>query len=241
MINKKNKLPFLSIIIPCFNEEKTIKKLIKKILKVKNINKQIIVVNDGSLDKSFNIINSLKSKIDVIINHKNNLGKGSCIKSAKNKIKGNIVLIQDADLEYDPKDYLILIDPIVKKKYKIVYGSRVLNKNRFENLDNFTHCVRIFANYILTKINNIINNQNLSDAHTCYKVFDSKIFKKIKLVENDFAFCPEATTKISNLGYKIYEVPISYKGRTYSEGKKIKFSDGIKAIFTIIKYKFFFK
>ena len=134
MINKKNKLPFLSIIIPCFNEEKTIKKLIKKILKVKNINKQIIVINDGSLDKSFNIINSLKSKIDVIINHKNNSGKGSCIKSAKNKIKGNIVLIQDADLEYDPKDYLKLIDPIVKKKYKIVYGSRVLNKNRFRRL-----------------------------------------------------------------------------------------------------------
>ena len=240
MINKKNKLPLLSIIIPCFNEEKTIKKLIKKILKVKNINKQIIVINDGSLDKSFNIINSLKSKIDVIINHKNNSGKGSCIKSAKNKVKGNIVLIQDADLEYDPKDYLKLIDPIVKKKYKIVYGSRVLNKNRFENLDNFTHWVRIFANYILTKISNIINNQNLSDAHTCYKVFDSKIFKKIKLVENDFAFCPESTTKISNLGYKIYEVPISYKGRSYSEGKKIKFSDGLKAIFTIIKYKFFF-
>jgi len=149
-------------------------------------------------------------------------------------------LIQDADLEYDPKDYPKLIDPIAKKKYKIVYGSRVLNKNRFENLDNFTHWVRIFANYILTKINNIINNQNLSDAHTCYKVFDSKIFKKIKLVENDFAFCPESTTKISNLGYKIYEVPISYKGRSYSEGKKIKFSDGLKAIFTIIKYKFFF-
>jgi dolichol-phosphate mannosyltransferase len=239
MTNKMNKLPLLSIIIPCFNEEKTIKKLIKKILKVKNINKQIIIVNDGSSDKSFKIINSLRSKIDIIINHKNNLGKGSCIKSAKNKIKGNIVLIQDADLEYDPKDYPKLIDPIQKKKYKIVYGSRVLNKNRFENLDNFTHWVRIFANYILTKINNIINNQNLSDAHTCYKVFDSKIFKKIKLVENDFAFCPEATTKISNLGYKIYEVPISYKGRAYSEGKKITFKDGIKAIFTIIKYKFF--
>jgi dolichol-phosphate mannosyltransferase len=240
MRNKKDILPLLSIIIPCFNEEKTIKKLIKKILKIKNINKQIIVVNDGSLDKSFNIISSLKSKIDVIINHKSNLGKGSCIKSAKNKIKGKIVLIQDADLEYDPKDYIKLIDPIIKKKYNIVYGSRVLNKNRFENLDNFTHWVRIFANYILTKINNIINNQNLSDAHTCYKVFDSKVFKKIKLLENDFAFCPEVTTKISNLGYKIYEVPIRYKGRAYFEGKKIKFSDGIKAIFTIIKYKYFF-
>jgi hypothetical protein len=126
------------------------------------------------------------------------------------------------------------------KRYSVLDSKfRTYNGHMIENLDNFTHWVRIFANYILTKINNIINNQNLSDAHTCYKVFDSKIFKKIKLVENDFAFCPEATTKISNLGYKIYEVPISYKGRAYSEGKKITFKDGIKAIFTIIKYKFF--
>jgi hypothetical protein len=106
-------------------------------------------------------------------------------------------------------------------------------------LNNFTHSIRIFANYILTLINNIINNQDLTDAHTCYKVFDIKIFKKIKLVENDFAFCPEVTTKISNMGYKIHEVPISYKGRNYSQGKKIKLKDGFKALFTLIKYRFF--
>ena len=168
------------------------------------------------------------------------MGKGSCIKSAQKKVRGNIVLIQDADLEYNPKDYRKLISPILKKKYYVVYGSRVLNKNKFENLKNFTHWIRILANSILTIINNIINNQSLTDAHTCYKAFDVKLFKKIKLEENDFSFCPEITTKISNLGYKIHEVSISYKGRAYSQGKKIKFTDGIKAMFTLIKYKFFY-
>jgi glycosyltransferase involved in cell wall biosynthesis len=229
----------LSIIVPCFNEEKTIKKIIRKILQIKNINKQIIIVNDGSTDNSLKLINTFRSKVDTIINHKFNRGKGSCIKSAKKKIKGNIVLIQDSDLEYNPKDYKKLIDPIIKKKYDVVYGSRVLHKNRLENIDNFSHWVRIYANFILTFLNNIINNQSLTDAHTCYKVFKSKIFKKIILKEDDFSFCPEITTKISNLGYKIFEVPISYNGRKYSEGKKIKLKDGFKALYVLLKYKFF--
>ena len=239
MINKNNPKLLLSIIIPCYNEEKTIKLILKKILKLININKQIIVVNDASTDKSLNLIKKFGSKIDTVINHKYNLGKGSCIKSAKKKVKGDIVLIQDADLEYNPKDYKKLINPIIKHRHQVVYGSRVLNKDRFDNLNNFTHSIRIFANYILTLINNIINNQDLTDAHTCYKVFDIQIFKKIKLVENDFAFCPEVTTKISNMGYKIHEVPINYKGRNYSQGKKIKLKDGFKALFTLIKYRFF--
>jgi len=238
-MNKNNPKPLLSIIIPCFNEEKTIELIIKKILKIRNINKQLIVINDGSTDKSFDLIKKFSSKIDVIINHKYNLGKGSCIKSAKKKVKGDIVLIQDADLEYNPKDYKKLIDPIIKEMHLVVYGSRVLNKKRFENLNNFTHAIRILANYILTLFNNIINNQDLTDAHTCYKVFNIKVFKKIKLVENDFAFCPEVTTKISNMGYKIHEVPINYKGRKYSQGKKIKLKDGFKALFTLVKYRFF--
>jgi glycosyltransferase involved in cell wall biosynthesis len=231
--------PLLSIIVPCFNEEKTIKKIIKKILQIKNIHKQIIIVNDGSTDNSLKLINTFKSKVDTIINHKFNRGKGFCIRSAKKKIKGNIVLIQDSDLEYNPKDYKKLIDPIMKKKCDIVYGSRVLHKNRLENIENFSHWFRIFANFVLTFLNNIINNQSLTDAHTCYKVFKSKIFKRIILKENDFSFCPEITTKISNLGYKIFEVPISYNGRKYSEGKKIKLKDGFKAIYVLLKYKFF--
>lgn len=231
--------PLLSIIVPCFNEEKTIKKIIKKILQIKNIHKQIIIVNDGSTDNSLKLINTFKSKVDTIINHKFNRGKGFCIRSAKKKIKGNIVLIQDSDLEYNPKDYKKLIDPIMKKKCDVVYGSRVLHKNRLENIENFSHWFRIFANFVLTFLNNIINNQSLTDAHTCYKVFKSKIFKRIILKENDFSFCPEITTKISNLGYKIFEVPISYNGRKYSEGKKIKLKDGFKAIYVLLKYKFF--
>jgi glycosyltransferase involved in cell wall biosynthesis len=231
--------PLLSIIVPCFNEEKTIKKIIKKILQIKNIHKQIIIVNDGSTDNSLKLINTFKSKVDTIINHKFNRGKGFCIRSAKKKIKGNLVLIQDSDLEYNPKDYKKLIDPIMKKKCDVVYGSRVLHKNRLENIENFSHWFRIFANFVLTFLNNIINNQSLTDAHTCYKVFKSKIFKKIILKENDFSFCPEITTKISNLGYKIFEVPISYNGRKYSEGKKIKLKDGFKAIYVLLKYKFF--
>jgi glycosyltransferase involved in cell wall biosynthesis len=238
-MNKNNPKPLLSIIIPCFNEEKTIELIIKKILKIRNIKKQLIVINDASTDKSFNSIKKFSSKIDIIINHKYNSGKGSCIKSAKKKVKGDIVLIQDADLEYNPKDYKKLIDPIIKNKHLVVYGSRVLNKKRFENLNNFTHVIRILANYALTLFNNIINNQDLTDAHTCYKVFNIKVFKKIKLVENDFAFCPEVTTKISNMGYKIHEVPINYKGRKYSQGKKIKLKDGFKALFTLVKYRFF--
>ena len=236
---KKNyKYPLVTIIIPCFNEQFTIGKVIKKILQTKYISKQLIVVDDGSSDSSPDIIKKFSSKIDIFIKHRNNRGKGACIKSAQKRIKGDIVLIQDADLEYNPKDYKNLIQPIVYKKYKVVYGSRVLNKNKFQNLISFSHWTRIVANHFLTVVNNIVNNQKLTDAHTCYKVFDSKLFKRIKLIENGFSFCPEVTTKISNLGYKILEVPISYNGRSYSQGKKIKFRDGIDAIITLFKYKF---
>ena len=235
-------LPYLSVIIPCYNEKKTIEILIDKVLSVKKIKKEIILVDDNSNDGTRELIKKkLATKVNKIIFHKKNMGKGSCIKSAQKYVNGNIVVIQDADLEYDPNDYHKLIKPILNNRCKIVYGSRVLNKNIFEDLKNFSHWVRVMGNYFLTKFSNFLNKQNLTDAHTCYKVFDTGVFKKIKLVENDFAFCPEVTTKISNLGYKIYEVPINYKGRPYSEGKKIKFKDGIKAIFTLIKYKFFLR
>ena len=121
----------------------------------------------------------------------------------------------------------------------MVYGSRVLNKNKFQNTKNFTHLIRIWGNIFLTSISNIINNQKLTDAHTCYKVFKSKIFKKIDLKEKGFAFCPEVTTKISNIGYEIKEIQISYNGRTYGEGKKITTFDGFVALYCLIKYKFF--
>ena len=227
----------ISIIIPCYNEKNTILKILNKV-KNQKINKQILVIDDSSTDGTTNILKkNFKKKGFKLISHKKNLGKGAAIKSAKKFIKGDIVIIQDADLEYDPKDYRKLILPIIKKKTKVVYGSRVLNKKKYSNR-NFSSKFRVFANYILTLISNFINSQKLTDAHTCYKVFDAKLFKKIKLQENDFSFCPEITTKVSNLKEKILEVPIKYKGRSYEKGKKIQFKDGFLALKTLFKYKY---
>ena len=200
---KLKKKPIISVIIPCFNEVRTIGAIVDKINKLKNLNIQIIVVDDCSTDGSLDFIKKkIINKIDRLVIHKKNLGKGAAIKSAVKFIKGDIVIIQDADLEYNPKDYYKLINPIINLDYKVVYGSRVLNKKRYFS-NNFISLFRIFANHILTIISNIINKQNLTDAHTCYKVFHKSIFKDLNLTENDFSFCPEVTTKISNKNIKI--------------------------------------
>lgn len=230
----------LTVIIPVFNEINTIEPLLIKVLK-NTIDKQIIVVDDHSSDGTRELlINKFKNKIDKIIFHQKNLGKGAAIKSAQKYIIGKYTIIQDADLEYDPSDYLLLINEAEKNKFQAVYGSRVLNKNMNTNIKNFSHQIRIWGNIFLTFLSNIINNQKLTDAHTCYKLFDSALFKSIHLKENDFSFCPEITTKLSYRNIIIKEVPINYKGRTYNDGKKIKSSDGLKAIFVLLKYKFFY-
>lgn len=231
----------LTIIIPVYNEINSIDILLKKVLET-DVQKQIIVVDDYSLDGTREkIIKNFKNKIDNLILHKYNQGKGAAIRSAQQYVNGDFVLIQDADLEYDPSQYKIFVEEVFKNNHKILYGSRVLKKKKFESIQNFSHRARIWGNYILTSISNIINKQNLTDAHTCYKMIDAKIFKSIKLEENGFAFCPEINTKISNLGIEIKEIPISYQGRTYKEGKKIKAIDGLEAIKVLIKYKFFKK
>ncbi len=230
-------MKLLTVIIPVYNESKTITKILDKVIKTK-ISKQIIVVDDCSTDNSKKKILNFKSKIYKIIIHKKNLGKGAAIQSAQKFIKGKYTIIQDADLEYNPNDYFKILKRINHKSINAVYGSRVLGKKRYK-LKNFTSLSRIFFNHILTLLSNIINNQKLTDAHTCYKLFESKIFKRIKLNESGFAFCPEITTKISNLKVKIFEVPISYKGRSYEEGKKISYKDGIEAVYALFKYKFF--
>ena len=230
----------LTVIIPVFNEINSIEQLLIKVLNNK-IDKQIIVVDDHSSDGTRELlINKFKNKVDKIIFHKKNLGKGAAIKSAQKYIIGKYTIIQDADLEYDPSDYLSLINEAEKNEFQAVYGSRVLNKNMHTNIKNFSHQIRIWGNIFLTFLSNKINNQKLTDAHTCYKLFDSDLFKSINLQENDFSFCPEITTKLSNKNIIIKEVPINYKGRTYDEGKKIKSSDGLKAIFVLFKYKFFY-
>jgi hypothetical protein len=151
------------------------------------------------------------------------------------------VIVQDADLEYNPKDYSKLIFPIINSKADVVYGSRVLSGAKRFRPKSIDTIVRMLANYFLTFLSNILNRQNLTDAHTCYKVFKSSILKKIKLKENGFNFCPEFTAKISSLGVSILEIPISYYGRTHEQGKKIYFTDGLKAIYAIFKYNFFLK
>ena len=230
----------ITIIIPCFNEVNTIGEIIEQIMQLHNFEKKIIVVDDNSTDGSKKIIKEYESKKKIeAIFHEFNQGKGACIISAQKFIEGDIVIIQDADLEYDPKDIPKLVMPIINGEYLAVYGSRILGKNYFENIENFSHWIRILGNLILTKISNLINKQNLTDAHTCYKIFDAKLFKNIDLQEKNFNFCPEVTTKISNQGVKINELPINYKGRDYDEGKKIKIADAYKAIYCIIKYKFF--
>ena len=229
----------LTIIIPVYNEIKTIEKLLKKVLSI-NIKKQLVIVDDCSNDGTNKILIKYSKKIDKLIVHKKNKGKGSAIRSAQKYVKGKYVAIQDADLEYNPVDLLKIIKFLKKNKLNIAYGSRVLNKNKYENTQNFTHLIRILGNVFLTKASNIINKQNLTDAHTCYKIFRSDIFRKIKLQENGFAFCPEITTKIAKKKYKIREIPISYKGRTYSQGKKINSFDGLIALYCLLKYRFFY-
>ena len=227
----------LSIIIPLFNEKNTIVKLLKQIEDQKYITKQIIIVNDCSTDGSLELINSYKFLSEnLILNHNVNLGKGACIQTAKDYINGDIVIIQDADLEYDPNDYKKLIKPILNSVSKIVYGSRVLGKKRYHNAKNFISRSRIFFNHFLTQLSNIINRQNLTDAHTCYKVFAKDIFLNLQLREKGFSFCPEVNSKIARLKLKIEEVEINYNGRTYSEGKKISMTDGVYAILSLIRY-----
>ena len=229
----------LSIIIPCFNEKKTIVPIVEKILRLR-INLEIILIDDGSTDGSKEIIKKfLERKIKKIIYHKKNKGKGAAIISAKKYCSGDYVIIQDADLEYDPKDFLLFIKYLKKHKVDALYGSRFLNKKFSATLKNFQGFYRVIGNKALTLFSNILNAQNLTDAHTCYKMFSIKIFRKLNLEENGFSFCPEVNTKISNLKFKIYEIPIFYKGRDFKRGKKIKFTDFFRAIKTIIKYKFF--
>ena len=228
----------LSVIIPVYNEQSTISKIIKKIRLLKNINIELIVIDDCSNDNTREILKSksLNSLIDKIIYLSQNKGKGyACRKGIENS-SGELIIIQDADLEYDPFNYHKLIKPFKNKNVQVVYGSRVIPGGKREIPKSFIFKLTYLANYLLTALSNFLNKQNLTDAHTCYKIFNSKLLKSIKLQEDRFCFCPEITAKISKKKIKIIEVPIDYYARTYKEGKKISFKDAILSLYAVVKY-----
>ena len=227
----------LSIIVPCYNEEKTIKRLVEKILKFNLYEKEIIIVDDCSTDNSSEIIKLLaKSNKDIkSIFSKKNLGKGGALKKGIKDAEGDIILIQDADLEYDPKDYPILLKPFTETDADVVYGSRFIG-GQYVRLHFFWHYL---ANKLLTLFTNIVTNLNMSDMETGYKVFKKEVIKSIELKERSFGIEPEVTIKLAKKKFIFYEVPISYRGRSYEDGKKITIKDAFRAIYCIIKYRFF--
>jgi len=236
----------LSIIIPAYNEEKTIKQLISLVKSVKlinNVKKEIIVVDDGSKDNTRNILKKIPN-IKLIF-HKKNGGKGAAVKTGIKHSTGDIIVIQDADLEYNPHEYNNVMRPILEGKAKVVYGSRYLsNIQKEKNIDflkkkhESAYGLAYFGGRFLTFLANLLYNAKITDEATCYKTFDAKFIKSIKINGNKFEWEPEILAKIRKRGKKIVEVPISYKPRSFEQGKKINYKDGIQAIWTLIKYRF---
>jgi glycosyltransferase involved in cell wall biosynthesis len=222
----------ISIIIPCYNEYSTIKKIIDKINNQKTFDKEIIVIDDCSSDGTIEILSNLKDQINSLTLNKKNYGKGYCIKKGIEIASGDIILIQDADLEYDPNDYEKLLKPIMNNNADVVYGSRFIGSDQKRVLF-FWHSL---GNKFLTLLSNMFTNLNLTDMECCYKAFKTEVIKNINLKENRFGFEPEITAKISKKDIRIYEVGIKYFGRKYSEGKKITWKDGFSAIYCIIYY-----
>ena len=226
----------ITIIIPCYNEVKTIEIIVNKILKLSKYEFEIIIVDDYSIDGTREILkDKLSNKVSLIIYNEKNYGKGYCIKKGIERSNGNIILIQDADLEYDPQDYPKLINPIINNYADVVYGSRFVGGDEKRVLF-FWHTL---ANKILTLISNIFSNLNLTDMECGYKCFRSEVLKKISLKQNRFGFEPEITAKISKMNVRIFEVGVAYFGRTYLEGKKITYKDGFNALYCIIRYNIF--
>ena len=226
----------LSIIIPCYNEKSTIREVIDAVLAAPYDDKEIIIVDDCSKDGTKEVLlEEIEPLVHKILFHKVNQGKGAALRTGIQAATGDIVLIQDADLEYDPQEYPNLVEPILRNKADVVYGSRFMGSQPHRVL-YFWHSV---GNMVLTILSNMFTNLNLTDMETCYKVFRREIIQGISIKENRFGFEPEITAKIAKLECRIFEVGISYYGRTYKEGKKIGWKDGFRAIYCIVKYNLF--
>jgi len=226
----------LSVVIPCYNEKSTIEDLIAAVRNAPGGDKEIIVVDDCSTDGTTELLRErLAGRIDRLIHQPVNRGKGAALRTGIAAATGDILIIQDADLEYDPRQYDVLIGPIVQGKADVVYGSRFMGSEPHRVL-YFWHRV---GNGLLTLLSNMLTNLNLTDMETCYKVFRRELIQGIAIEEDRFGFEPEITAKIARSRCRIYEVGISYYGRTYEEGKKIGWKDGVRAIYCILKYNLF--
>ncbi|HIH32360.1 TPA: glycosyltransferase family 2 protein [Candidatus Woesearchaeota archaeon] len=235
----KKRYKKLSIIIPIYNEDRTVDKLINKVLHAKILlKKEIICIDDGSKDNSVKKLKKFRNKIHLIV-HKKNQGKGAAIRTGIKYASGDIIIIQDADLEYEPSEYTKLITPIIKGESYVVYGSRYLSPvGHLKENNHLTFEIHKLGNHGLSLLTTILYGHYITDMETCYKVFDKDIIKKINIKANKFEFEPEVTAKILRQGIKIMELPIKYYSRDFNEGKKITWRDGIMAAWYLIKYRF---
>jgi len=226
----------ISVVIPCYNEVDTIERIIAAVRAAEPTDKEIIVVDDASTDGSGErLAGELRARIDGLVRHPVNRGKGAALRSGFEAATGDIVLVQDADLEYDPSEYPRLLAPIIDGHADVVYGSRFMGAAPHRVL-YFWHRV---GNGFLTLLSNMFTNLNLTDMETCYKAFRREVLRSIRIEEDRFGFEPEITAKVARGGWRVYEVGISYFGRTYAEGKKIGYKDGFRAIWCIVKYNLF--
>lgn len=225
----------LSIVIPCYNEKRTIAPLLKRVLGAalpETVEREVIVVDDCSTDGTRDTLNSIGDPRVKVLRHEKNLGKGAALRTGFAHAAGEVVVVQDADLEYNPDEYGKLLKPILDGRADVVYGSRFMTTDERRIL-YYSHFV---GNRFLTFASNVFTNMNLSDMETCYKMFRKEVLEKIAIRENRFGFEPEITAKVARLRCRVYEVGISYSGRTYEEGKKIGLRDGIRALWCIVKY-----
>lgn len=226
-----NPQPCLSVVVPCFNEEATIATLVEQVLTSPWV-AEVVVVDDGSSDRSRDILSTLSDERVTVVLHERNRGKGAALRTGFARATADFVVVQDADLEYDPSEYGVLLEPLLDDRADVVFGSRFLS-GRPHRVLYFWHSM---GNRFLTLLSNMFTDLNLTDMETCYKCFRRSVIQSIDIEEDRFGFEPEITAKLARGKYRIYEVGISYSGRTYAEGKKIGWRDGVRAIFCIVRY-----